>query len=179
MEVNQILTTYIPETYLFCYASSNIDYLSRTLNINQPILYINAFVKNYVRIFAGNSKKWKGGIATIYPNSSSKVYGILLVLTNEQLTLLDNKQQGYKRQIITATIEGFNNPNTDIKCFTYIKENILFTHMPSNEYLEQIDLMLRNRIGYKGNNILIHGIVKNKIQLISVWNGKRGFKMKL
>ena len=43
MEVNQILTTYIPETYLFCYASSNIDYLTFRYLIRMKFFEVHFF----------------------------------------------------------------------------------------------------------------------------------------
>ena len=170
---------YNPEVYLFCYASSNINYFTKLLNLKQPLLYVNAYVKNHVRVFAGNSKKWKGGIATLYPKMSSNVYGILITLTNEQLDIIDRHQKGYRREKIIATIEGSKKITTEIESYTYFKNNIQFSHMPSNEYLNSIDSMLQQRIGYKQNQIIIRGIVKNRLKGIGIWNKESGFKMKL
>lgn len=179
MELSQEIVAYTPECYLFCYASSNIDYFSKLLNLKQPLIYVNAFLKNHVRIFAGNSTRWKGGISSVYPKMSSNVYGILITLTNEQLKIIDKHQKGYQRQKIIATIEGLNKTNTEVEAYTYFKNNIQFSHMPSNDYLNSIDLMLQQRIGYKENQIIIRGIVKNRLKGIGIWNKNTGFKMKL
>lgn len=177
MEVSQEIVAYSPESYLFCYASSNIKYFSKLLKLSKPLIYVNAYLKNHIRIFAGNSTKWKGGISSLYPKMSSNVYGILISLTSKQLKLIDSYQTGYRREKIIATIEGKN--NAEVEAYTYFKNNIEFTHVPSNEYLKSIDLMLQDRIGYKENQIIIRGIVKNRLRFIGIWNKKNGLKMKL
>jgi hypothetical protein len=48
-----------------------------------------AYLENHIRIFAGYSKRWNGGIASIWPVEDEKLYGYVTSLTHEQLLQLD------------------------------------------------------------------------------------------
>tara|TARA_Y100000590_G_scaffold453229_1_gene597905 strand:+ start:77 stop:613 length:537 start_codon:yes stop_codon:yes gene_type:complete len=178
MEIIAECVNHEPNVYLFCYASTNSQIINSILKPTEPLIYIDAYIKDYTRIFAGNSTKWKGGISSIYPKKDSKVYGILITLNLSQLELFDKTQCGYYREKRIAVIES-NGRKSEIECYTYFKENIQFQYMPSTMYLNAINLMLRERTGYKGDNIVIRGIVNKKLKGIAIWQPENGIRMKL
>jgi len=150
--------------FLFCYGSNSIKQLQERLNIKN-IKYTSAFIDNYSRIFAGSSKKWQnGGIASIFPEIGSKVYGILVEIDNEKLKVLDTHEGGYYRDMMEVR-RGVEK----VKAYVYIKRNNEFMEFPSINYLEAIDMMLNDRGIKEDRVILIKGVVNNRLRLLGKW----------
>jgi len=148
--------------YLFCYGSNSIDQIKQRLNIVDNIEYFPSHINNYCRIFGGFSKKWNGGVSSIYPSLSKKVYGITVRLTIKQLEELDNFENGYSKKMIQVY---FENDKKYYDTYVYIKDNIIFKSFPSNTYLEAINSMLNDRYPKSLKNTnrkIIIRIIKNK-----------------
>ena len=165
--------------YLFSYGSNNSQQIAIRINQREPIIYTNAYVFNYTRIFAGTSKKWKGGIVGLYPCKNKKTYGIVTQLKEEDLLKLDSFEKGYKRVTMMVHNQLADNLTEVIQAEVYWKENIDFEYLPSNEYLSSIYKMLSERSGNHKDNIIIRGVINKKLKEIAIWKLKYGVKMKL
>lgn len=156
---------------LFSYGSNSITQIKNRINLNEDLPYQKGYIKDYIRIFAGNSSKWNNGaIASIYPCKNKKVYGIIINLNQEQINQLNNHELGYTLEerdvIINKKIE---------KCFVYIKNKNIFKNIPAESYLVAINNML-NQINYNNNrNIPIRCIQNKKIKLLGYWNVNDGY----
>jgi len=160
---------------LFCYGSNSIKQLQQRLHINEKISWKKAYINNYVRIFAGYSKRWNGGIASIYPCNGKKVYGILVKLKIENLELLNSYECGYHLKILDV----FVNSNNIIQSFVYIKTNNKFKRLPSEAYMNAINSMLNDRSKKENNKsrkIFIRSVVNNKIKLLQIWTSQKELK---
>jgi len=124
----------------------------------------NAYLNNYVRVFAGYSKRWKGAIASIAQKRKEKVYGTVVYLTREQLVKLDSFEGGYSRKQKLVSLQGTCDK---IKCFVYVKEDHSFDKFPSKSYLKAIRMMLDDRKEDNGDaigqNILIRIVKDSKV----------------
>jgi gamma-glutamylcyclotransferase (GGCT)/AIG2-like uncharacterized protein YtfP len=93
-----------------------------------------ATLSNYKLIFAGWSRKWHGGVASIKPFRGERVIGAIYELSERGLRQLD-KYEGYPdiytRVNVTAT-DGFGNR---MEAVTYIKVEQSEETQPSKEYL--------------------------------------------
>lgn len=165
--------------YLFSYGSNNSKQIARRINQTEPILYTNGYIYNYTRIFAGTSEKWKGGIVGLYPCKNKKTYGTVIQLKEEQLLKLDTFEKGYK--IVTMMVHNqLSDMLTEvIQAEVYWKENINFDYLPSNDYLCAIYQMLNERTGKHKENIIIRGVINDRLKEIAIWKPKYGIKMKL
>ena len=165
--------------YLFCYGSNNIEQLKERLNIIRDFSIFDAYLDNHVRIFAGISKRWKGGIVGIYPCKNMKVKGILVELNKSELEKLDFYENGYERIELTIHKEMDNITTELVKSEVYWKTNLEFSYLPSNNYLESIYKMLHNRQSLNKDNIIIRGIVNGELKKIGIWEMNKGIKLKL
>lgn len=156
---------------LFCYGSNSIKQLRERIKINEKILYEKAYINNYVRIFAGYSKRWNGGIASIFPCNGKKVYGILVKLKLEELELLNSYESGYHLKLIDVSVN-----NNIYKSFVYVKNNNIFKKLPSDSYMNAINNMLNDRSKKENNKsrkIFIRSVVNNKIKLLQIWTPEK------
>ena len=152
VDAPQFSETYVQENteYLFCYGSNSINQLKERLLESGDIEYHPARIKNYCRIFAGFSKKWFGGIATIVPLKNNYVYGITVKITPKQLSMLDFYEKGYTRNIIKVYFEDIQK---NYNVYVYIKDNTKFMELPSAKYMESINTMLSDRYPFSPNNL--------------------------
>jgi len=118
---------------LFCYGSNGVEQLQRRLNLENKPSATSAYLDNHERVFAGYSRRWKGGVATVVPCRNKRVYGIIVVLTEEQLKRLDSFETGYTRKIKLVQCGEHRK-----RCHLYIKDSSVFTHEPSQKYLDAI-----------------------------------------
>jgi len=86
---------------------------------------------NYKLIFAGWSRKWRGGVATIKRFGGEKVLGGIYDVSEQCLRQLDRYEEGYDRLKVTV----FNEVGEPIEAITYIKSGLLEETQPSKEYL--------------------------------------------
>ena len=101
-----------------------------------------ATLLNYKLIFAGWSRKWRGGVASIKPFRDGKVIGGVYEVSERDLRSLD-KHEGYptvydRRNVVVITKDG-----EPVEAVTYIKREQSEETQPSPEYLEFL------RQGYK------------------------------
>jgi len=156
---------------LFCYGSNSIKQLKERLHITENIYAKKAYINNYVRIFAGYSKRWNGGIASIFPCNGKKVYGILVKLKLEELEILNSYECGYHLKILDVSTK-----NNIFQSFVYVKDNNKFKKLPSEEYMNGINSMLNDRSKKKNNKfrkIFIRYVVNNKIKLLQIWTPEK------
>ncbi|MFC2025156.1 gamma-glutamylcyclotransferase family protein [Chloroflexota bacterium] len=90
-----------------------------------------ATLPNYKLIFAGWSRRWRGGIATIKRFTGEKVLGGIYEVSEQCLRQLDRHEGGYSR--LKATV--FDEDGEPIEVITYIKSGQLEETVPSQEYL--------------------------------------------
>ena len=86
---------------------------------------------NYKLIFAGWSRKWRGGVATIKRFGGEKVLGGIYDVSDQCLRQLDRYEEGYDRLKVTV----FTEVDEPIEAITYIKSGQLEETQPSKEYL--------------------------------------------
>ena len=165
-----------PIKYLFCYGSNNLRQISERIE-NKPLVYSNAYIENYTRIFAGTSKRWNGGIVGLHPSTNSKTYGILIQLTETDLLKLDEFEKGYERIKMRVHNQISDKLTELVESDVYYKENLTFQYLPSNDYLMAIYTMLQERIGNHKENIIIRGLVNGEIKEIGLWNRNYGIKL--
>jgi len=93
-----------------------------------------ATLPNYRLVFAGWSRKWRGGVASIKPFRGERVRGAIYEVTEACLKQLDKHEAGYERLNITV----FDEDSESIPAITYIKSGQLEEAPPSKEYLAVI-----------------------------------------
>lgn len=127
--------------YYFAYASNlSRKQMSQRCPNSQP--KFKAILPNYKLIFAGWSRKWRGGVASIKSTRDEKVHGALYEISERDLGLLD-EHEGYpvvynRLKVLVITEDG-----DALKAVTYIKREQSEETQPSEEYIAVI------RQGYK------------------------------
>lgn len=133
--------------YLFWYGSNSLSQLKKRVE-NNNLTNKKAYLPGYIRIFAGYSKKWNGGTASILESSIDHyVKGSLVYLKESELKKLDKfeganknsnpfskKDNIYRRCYVDVKDEKNNN----IHCLVYIRNNHNWIEYPSNSYLEAL-----------------------------------------
>lgn len=133
--------------YLFCYGSNSLSQIKKRVE-NNNLTNKKAYLPGYVRIFAGYSKKWNGGTASILKSSiDHHVKGSLVYLKESELKKLDkyegaNKSSNpfskedniYRRCYVNVK----DDKNNNIHCLVYIRNNHDWIEYPSNDYLEAL-----------------------------------------
>jgi gamma-glutamylcyclotransferase len=89
-----------------------------------------AVLPNYKLVFAGWSRAWHGGTATIKSFRGEKVHGAIYEVTDTCLRQLDKYETGYSRLNVTV----FDEDNQPHQAVTYIKSGQLEETLPSKEY---------------------------------------------
>ncbi len=178
--------------FLFSYGSNNSIQVKERVNSEEPIRFYPAYIKDYVRIFCGISKRWNGGIASITPCEDSNVYGIVLKLTNSQLAKLDSYEGGYTREKIKIVCQSSLTKGEQIdrgrrqsvmgkeriiEGFVYIKNESIFKYLPSQAYMESIRIMLDERQMSHTQKITIRCIKDGVIKSIALWDPEYGIKL--
>ena len=119
--------------YYFAYASnlSRKQMQERCLD-SKPMF--SAVLPNYKLVFAGWSRQWRGGIASIKSFRGEKVPGAIYEVTEGCLRRLDKHEVGYNRFKVTV----FNEDGEPVEAVTYIKSGQLEETLPSKEYFALI-----------------------------------------
>ncbi len=116
--------------YYFAYASNlNRKQMLERCPDSKPKFV--ATLPNYNLIFAGWSRKWRGGVATIRRFGGEKVLGGIYDVSEQCLRQLDRYEEGYDRLKVTV----FTEVDEPIEAITYIKSGQLEETQPSKEYL--------------------------------------------
>ena len=93
-----------------------------------------ATLPNYQLVFAGWSRNWRGGVASIKPFRGEKVLGGIYEVSEECLRRLDKYEVGYNRLKITV----FDEDGSPVEALTYIKAGQSEETRPSKDYLTVI-----------------------------------------
>ncbi|MGB2828151.1 MAG: gamma-glutamylcyclotransferase family protein [Dehalococcoidales bacterium] len=99
-----------------------------------------AVLPNYKLVFAGWSRQWRGGVASIKSLRGDRVRGAIYEVTESCLPRLDRYESGYSRLNVTV----FGEDDEPIEAITYVKDGKLEDAAPSKEYLAVIQQGLRD-----------------------------------
>lgn len=156
---------------LFSYGSNSTKQLAERLGRpRETFTRIPGYLQDYVRIFAGYSRRWGGGVASVHALPGKRVYGTLTALNETELGMLDRYETGYTRHRMTV----YTGNNGTSQAVVYVKNNPMFTTMPSEAYMRAIRTMLDETQRRHKNKILIHGVMKdNSIKKMGTWSHKK------
>lgn len=119
--------------YYFAYASNlNKKQMRERCPDSKPKLV--ATLPHHKLVFAGWSRKWRGGSATIKRFSGERVFGAIYEVSEQCLRRLDKYEEGYDRFKVTV----FGEVGEPIEVVTYAKSGQLEEAPPSKEYLSII-----------------------------------------
>lgn len=122
--------------YYFAYGSNlNRKQMLERCPDNKPMFM--ATLPNYRLVFAGWSRQWRGGVATIKPFRGSKVPGAIYEISERDLRRLDS-HEGYPGSYNRLDVTVFDEDGNPIEAVTYIKAGQLEEAQPSKEYLSII-----------------------------------------
>ncbi len=115
--------------YYFAYASNlNKKQMQERCPGNRGLF--TATLPNYKLVFAGWSRQWHGGTATIKSFRGEKVKGAIYEVTDACMRQLEKHDAGYARQNVTV----YDEDNEPHQAVTLIKTGQLEEAMPSHEY---------------------------------------------
>ena len=127
--------------YYFAYASNlNRKQMSERAPDSKPKFTASLF--NYNLVFAGWSRKWHGGVASIKRFGGGKVIGAVYDISERDLRSLD-KHEGYPAVYDRLNVVVITEDGDPVEAVTYIKRDLSEETQPSQEYLVVI------RQGYK------------------------------
>lgn len=89
-----------------------------------------AVLPNYKRIFAGWSRTWHGGVATIKPYRGDKVPGAIYEVTEAGMRQIEKYDVGYVR----LNVAVFDEDNQPHQAVTLIRSGQVEEALPSKEY---------------------------------------------
>jgi len=97
----------------------------------------SASLPNYQLFFAGWSRQWLGGIASVKRASREKVLGGVYQLAPEDVAKLD-RQQGYPAAADKIKVMVFKDTGEGVEAITYIARNQTKDSKPSTQYLKAL-----------------------------------------
>lgn len=119
--------------YYFAYGSNlNRNQMTERCPESKPMFV--ATLPNYKLVFAGWSREWKGGVATIKLERGAKVLGAIYDITERELRRLDS-YEGYPSSYNRIKIRVFNEDGDAMEAITYVKSGPLDETEPSKKYL--------------------------------------------
>jgi gamma-glutamylcyclotransferase len=125
--------------YYFAYGSNlNKKQMMERCPDSKPVF--TATLPNYKLVFAGWSRQWRGGVASIKSFRGDRVRGAIYEVSEQCLRQLDRFESGYNRFKVTVLGED----SEPIEAITYIKAGQLEETPPSGEYLAVIQQGLRD-----------------------------------
>jgi gamma-glutamylcyclotransferase len=125
--------------YYFAYGSNlNKKQMTERCPDSKPVF--TAILPNYKLVFAGWSRQWRGGVASIKSFRGDRVRGAIYEVSEQCLRQLDRFESGYSRLKVTVLGED----SELIEAITYIKAGQLEETPPSKEYLAVIQQGLRD-----------------------------------
>ena len=96
-----------------------------------------ATLPNYKLVFAGWSRRWRGGYATIMLSRGDKVLGAIYEVSEKDMRRLD-KYEGCPGNYNRINVTVFDEDHNPVEAVTYIKAGRLEETPPSKEYLAVI-----------------------------------------
>lgn len=144
---------------VFSYGSNSAEQLQHRTGAHCLTPY-SAFIDNWTRVFAGNSRIRSGGIASIYPFKGGRVYGAVYELTDKEISVLDGYEVGYTRTSKYVQVRHADGTTKRKRCYVYIRNNSRWESAPSVAYMQAIRNMLDdvNKSSIK-SKILIRGVL--------------------
>lgn len=122
--------------YYFAYASNlNKKQMRERCPDSKPRLI--ATLPHHKLVFAGWSRKWRGGSATIKRFSGERVFGAIYEISEQCLRQLD-RCEGYPDVYNRFKVTVFDENGEPIEAITYAKSGLLEETPPSKEYLSII-----------------------------------------
>lgn len=120
----------------FAYASNlNKKQMRERVPGSKPMFVVT--LPNYKLVFAGWSRQWRGGYATIVLSRGDKVLGAIYEISEKDMRRLDSYEdcpRNYNRLNVTV----FDEDNNPVEAVTYIKAGRLEETQPSEDYLAVI-----------------------------------------
>ena len=117
---------------MYCFAyGSNLSKRQMLARCPDSKPMFKATLPNYQLLFAGWSRQWRGGVATIKTFRGRKVLGAIYEVTEQCLRRLDKYEAGYQRFNVTV----FDEDSEAVEAVTYIKTGQIEETPPSKEYL--------------------------------------------
>ena len=122
--------------YYFAYASNlSRKQMAERCPDSQP--KFKATLPNHKLIFAGWSRQWRGGTATIRPFQGEKVIGVVYEISERDLRSLD-KHEGYPDIYDRVNKKVITEDDDYVEAISYIKREQSEETQPSREYLAVI-----------------------------------------
>jgi len=122
--------------YYFAYASNlNKKQMLERAPDSKPMFV--ATLPNYKLVFAGWSRQWRGGYATIMLARGEKVIGAIYEVSERDLRRLDS-YEGSSGNYTRIKVTVFDEDGNPVEAVTYIKSGRLEETSPSKEYLAVI-----------------------------------------
>lgn len=122
--------------YYFAYASNlNLKQMAERCPDSQP--GSRARLPNYKLIFAGWSRNWRGGVATIRRSTGDRVLGAIYEITKKDLALLD-RHEGYPDINDHLNVKVVTEDDEFVDAVTYINVKQQERTAPSPQYLAVI-----------------------------------------
>jgi gamma-glutamylcyclotransferase len=122
--------------HYFAYASNlNKKQMLKRVPGSKPMFV--ATLPNYKLVFAGWSRQWRGGCATIKLSRGDKVIGAIYEVSERDLRQLDSCE-GYPGNYNRMNVTVFDEDGNPVEAVTYIKAGQLEETQPSKEYLAVI-----------------------------------------
>lgn len=122
--------------YYFAYASNlNRRQMAERCSDSKP--KFKATLPNHKLVFAGWSRKWRGGTATIRPYQGEKVIGAVYQISQRCLRSLD-KHEGYPDIYDRVNKKVITEDGDYVEAITYIMRQQSEETQPSQEYLAVI-----------------------------------------
>ena len=122
--------------YYFAYASNlNRQQMRERCPESKPMFV--ATLPNYKLVFAGWSRQWRGGKASIQLFRGEKVMGAVYEVSERCLSRLD-KYEGCPGDYHRLKVTVFDEDGGPVEAVTYIKSGQLDETLPSKEYLAVI-----------------------------------------
>ena len=129
---------------VFSYGSNGIAQLRERCQ-NPNLEAVATKLPDHVLCFAGMSRKWGGGVASVVYSAGKTVYGSVVKLTEDELLLLDgfegvNRDDPfsanggtYRRAKMTCVLKK---DGSKVQGLMYLKNNLEWRQPPSEAYLE-------------------------------------------
>jgi len=120
----------------FAYASNlNQQQMLQRCPDSKPMF--TAILDNYKLIFAGWSRKWRGGVASIKPFRGERVLGAVYEISDKDLKSLD-RNEGYPDVYNRQSIMVRKEDGGAVEAITYIKVDQSEETKPSPDYVSII-----------------------------------------
>ncbi len=96
-----------------------------------------ATLQNYMLVFAGWSRQWRGGTASIKPFRGEKVLGAVYEISDRCLRRLD-KHEGYPDTYDRLKVTVYRDTGEPVEAITYIRLSQSEETKPSPEYVATV-----------------------------------------